>query len=177
MYNMTVTYGKGFRPAAPKKQPDHFAVGESTTRDQVMALQDAMVNLPQAPGMTTDHWFAGGMYCRRIFIPMGTVVVSKVHKTEHLFIGCVGELQVAGQGENYTIRPGDVVPSLIGTKRIVHALTDVIVLTVHKTDRTVADDGLEEDMVEIDPLSKYDVNNQPKPGVLTSSHTVGKLEN
>lgn len=174
--NMTVTYGKGFESPAPV-QPDYFAVGGNTSQDQVSALHEVMLQMPQAPGMHTDHWFAGGMYCRRIFIPQGTVVVSKVHKTEHFFIGCVGELCVAGQGENYIIRPGDIVPSPAGTKRVVHALTDVIVLTVHKTERAVADDELEKEMVEIDELSKYDVHNQPKPGVLTSSPVTTKLEN
>jgi quercetin dioxygenase-like cupin family protein len=146
------------------------------TRDQVMALQEAMLEMPQAPGMATDHFFAGGMYCRRIAIPQGTVVVSKVHKTEHLFIGCIGDLEVAGQGKTYVIRPGDIVPSPVGTKRVVHALTDVVVLTVHKTNRLMADENLEEEMVEIDPLAKYDVNNQPKPGVLVGMPSLDKLE-
>jgi hypothetical protein len=148
----------------------------SATRDQVMALQEAMLQMPQAPGMDTEHFFAGGMYCRRIAIPQGTVVVSKVHKTEHLFIGCIGDLEVAGQGKTYVIRPGDIVPSPVGTKRVVHALTDVVVLTVHKTNRLMADENLEEEMVEIDPLAKYDVNNQPKPGVLVGMPSLNKLE-
>ena len=152
-------------------------VGHSATRDQVMALQNMMLQLPQAPGMDTEHFFAGGMYCRKIAIPRGTIIVSKVHKTEHFFIGCVGELQVAGQGETYTVRPGDIVPSPVGTKRVVFALTDVVVLTVHKTDRTTADDGLEEELMEIDPLSQYDVNNKPKPGVLVGTPGVEQLEN
>jgi len=152
-------------------------LGSATTRDQVMTLQEAMLNMPQAPGMDTEHFFAGGMYCRKISIPRGTVIVSKVHKTEHLFIGCIGELEVAGQGETYIIRPGDVVPSPVGTKRVVFAHTDVVVLTVHKTNRVIADDELEEEMVEIDPKAKYDVNNQPKPGVLVGVPDFNKLEN
>lgn len=151
-------------------------VGSVTTRDQVMALQEVMLQMPQAPGMDTAHFFAGGMYCRKISIPQGTVIVSKVHKTEHLFIGCVGELEVAGQGETYIIRPGDIVPSPVGTKRVVFAHTDVVVLTVHKTNRVIADDELEEEMVEIDPKAKYDVNNQPKPGVLVGVPDFEKLE-
>jgi quercetin dioxygenase-like cupin family protein len=152
-------------------------ISRNIPREEVLALQDVMMQMPQAPGMTTDHWFAGGMYCRKIFIPKDTVVVSRVHKTEHLFIGCVGELAVAGQGDNYVIGPGDVVPSPAGTKRIVHALTDVVVLTVHKTDKLIADEELENEMVEFDPLSKYDVDNQPKHGVLVSVPDTDKLEN
>lgn len=166
--NITVTYGKGFEVAhAPK----------TVSMEQMLALQEVMLDMPQAPGMDTTHHFSGGMYCRKIVIPKDTVVVSKVHKTEHLFIGCVGELQVAGQGETYIIRPGDIVPSPVGTKRVVHALTDVVVLTVHRTDKLVADDELEAELIELDDLAKYDVNNQPKPGVLVGTPDLNKLEN
>ena len=174
--SFTVTYGGLLAPQPKTKELDVFREDE-VPRERVMDLQSAMMEMPQAPGMPTSHFFAGGMYCRRIEIPKGTVVVSKVHKTEHFFIGCVGELQVAGQGETYIIGPGDIVPSPIGTKRVVLALTDVVVLTVHKTDKTVADEELEAEMIEIDPLSKYDVNNQPKPGVLVGNPDFEKLEN
>jgi quercetin dioxygenase-like cupin family protein len=146
------------------------------TRESVEELQSAMVELPQAPGMDTTHFFGGGMYCRRIAIPAGRVIVSKVHSTEHMFIGCVGELMVAGQGENYTLRPGDVIVSPIGTKRVVFSVTDVVVMTVHKTDKTSVDD-LEEELMHDDGRSLYDVNNQPKPGVLISSTPITNLEN
>jgi len=146
------------------------------TRESVEALQSAMVELPQAPGMDTTHFFGGGMYCRRIAIPAGRVIVSKVHSTEHMFIGCVGELMVAGQGENYTLSPGDVIVSPIGTKRVVFSVTDVVVMTVHKTDKTSVD-ALEEELMHDDGRSLYDVNNQPKPGVLISSTPITNLEN
>lgn len=130
-------------------------------------LHATMLRMPQAPGMKTDHTFAGGMYCRRIEIPAGTAIVSKVHKTEHLFIGVSGRLQVAGQGPDYILGPGDVIPSPVGTKRAVLALTDVVCMTIHKTDLQ-SEDGLEEELMEADEYSLYDVNNQPKTGVLTS---------
>lgn len=140
-------------------------------KSEIDRMQDVMAKMPQAPGMETAHYFAGGMYCRRIEIPAGTAIVSKVHKTEHLFIGCVGELVVAGQGENYILRPGDIVPSPIGTKRAVWASTDCVVLTVHRTEKTAVE-GLEAELMAEDGPSLYDVNNQPKPGVLTA----GKME-
>jgi quercetin dioxygenase-like cupin family protein len=158
-------------------QDNSIQLGRGVNRDQVSALQEIMSQMPQAPGMQTEHFFAGGMYCRRIAIPKHTLIVSKVHKTEHLFIGCVGELEVAGQGETYIIRPGDIVPSPVGTKRVVLALTDVIVLTVHKTDQQCANQDLEEELMQEDPLSMYDINNQPKPGVLVGVTGTEKLEN
>lgn len=134
-------------------------------RAAIDELHAALAELPQAPGFLTDHLFAGGMYCRKMFIPAGTTIVSKVHKTEHFFVGCCGELRVVGQSASYTLRAGDVVVSPIGTKRAVLAITDVVCLTVHRTDRTTLD-GLEDEMVEVDGQSLYDVNNQPKQGVI-----------
>lgn len=164
---MRVYYGEFFAPVVEAPAP--------VTRDRVDELQDIMSKLPQAPGMDTDHFFAGGMYCRRMFIPKGNIIVSKVHKTEHLFIGCSGELEVAGQGATYTLKAGSVIPSMVGTKRVVVALTDVVCMTIHKTD-LLSTEGLEEAMVEIDERDLYDVNNHPKPGVLVGTPELNKLE-
>ena len=138
-----------------------------SNQDAIQAMQDAMRAMPQAPAFKTEHVFFGGMYCRRMEIPKDSLIVSKVHKSDHLFIGCSGELVVAGQGEMYTLRAGDVIPSSIGTKRAVYALTDVICMTVHKTDKTSID-GLEDELMEADPSVLYDADNKPKPGVITS---------
>jgi len=123
--------------------------------------------------MDTQHFFAGGMYCRRIEIPAGNVIVSKVHKTEHLLVGCCGALLVAGQGETYTLEPGQIVPSPVGTQRVVVALTDVVVLTIHRTDTTSVE-KLEAELVE-DGFSLYDVNNAPKLGVVVAKYGGGRL--
>lgn len=136
-------------------------------RSAIDELQSEMAQMPQAPAMDTTHFFAGGMYCRRMEIPAGTVIVSKVHKTEHHFIGCVGQLFVSGQGENFIVNPGDVIPSPVGTKRAVCALTDVVVLTVHKTDET-SPEALEKELMDIDGPCLYDAENRPKAGVLTT---------
>jgi hypothetical protein len=165
---MQVTYGPEF--FSPVAEPPI-----TVSRDTVERLQEIMSTLPQAPGMDTDHFFAGGMYCRRMFIPKGNLIVSKVHKTEHLFIGCFGELKVAGQGDTYILKPGSVIPSVIGTKRVVMALTDVVCMTIHKTD-LLSTDGLEEAIVEIEERNLYDVNNQPKPGVLVGAPKLQELE-
>lgn len=152
-----------------------FGLVPAVTRAQVERLQDAMSEMPQAPGMLTEHFFAGGMYCRRMVIPVGNLIVSKVHKTEHLFIGISGELEVAGQGATYVLVAGSVIPSAVGTKRAVRALTEVVCMTIHKTD-LLSTEGLEEAMMEADPRNLYDVDNQPKPGVLTSAPESQKLE-
>lgn len=70
--------------------------------------------------------------------------------------------------------PGDVVVSQVGTKRIVYAETDCIVMTVHKTDLTDVD-AMEKELMEDDPTALYDAHNRPKDGVLTQ--IMQELEN
>lgn len=136
-----------------------------TTAEQINYLQDFMMEMPQAPAFNTTHHFHGGMYCRRMVIPAGSVIVSKKHKTNHLFIGCSGLLKVSGEGETYVLDAGSVILSKIGTKRAVLALTDVVCMTVHVTDKT-STDGLEEELVDDEGKSLYDIDNAPKEGVL-----------
>jgi hypothetical protein len=134
--------------------------------DKINKLEDAVSEMSQAGEFETSHFFKGGMYCRRIEIPVNCLIVSKKHKTEHFFIGCYGELLVYDQDKTYILTQGMVVPSDIGTKRCVLALTDVVCMTVHRVDKDSIDD-LENDIVESSDKSLYDFNNAPKKGVIT----------
>ena len=136
-----------------------------TKRAQIVAAQEELSQLPQASGMATKHLFVAGLYCRHMFIPAGTIIVGKEHKTDHFLIGCSGTLLVIGQGDDYYLQPGDVIPSSEGTKRLVMALTDVVALNIHRTDRQ-STDGLEEELMARDPTALFDVNNQPKSEAL-----------
>ncbi len=135
------------------------------SRERVEQIQSALLDLPQADVARTDHYFQGGMYCRRMWIPQGVLIAGKIHKTDHLFIGCQGELVIWGEGPRYLLKPGDIRKSPKGTKRIVYSLSDCVVLTLHKSEEKPLDE-LEKDMVEDDPDSAFDMNNRLKPGFL-----------
>jgi mannose-6-phosphate isomerase-like protein (cupin superfamily) len=141
-------------------------------QDKISAFFDVLRSMPQAPAFKTEHTFHNGMYCRKMHIPRGSVIVSKVHRTEHLFIGCVGELEVAGEGESYVIRPGDIVCSAVGTRRAVFALTDVVVMTIHRTN-VCSVDQIESELMEPCENSAYDVDNTPKAGVICHDANLG----
>lgn len=134
-------------------------------RERVQELQDALLKLPQADVVKTEHYFQGAMYCRRLWIPAGILIVGKVHKTDHFFVGCQGELVVWGDGPRYLLRPGDIRKSVIGTKRIVYSLSDCVVLTIHSVEEKPLEE-LERDVMEEDPTSAFDANNRLKPGFL-----------
>lgn len=105
-------------------------------RKQLYALQEAVGSLPEVD-CPLQHVFAPGAYARTMFIPAGTVIVGKIHKHAHLNILSQGVVLVVTEteGERQLTGPLTMV-SPPGTKRAVHALTDVVWTTIHLTDET-----------------------------------------
>jgi len=127
------------------------------SREQIDRLQSEMVKMPQAE-LKTEHFFSGGMYCRKLSRPAGTVIVGKVHKQDHLFICAAGEIVAWTESGMKKLMPGDIIESKAGTKRVTLALTDAIGITVHKTDHKDLDD-IEEELIEPDPTALFDSSN------------------
>ena len=128
------------------------------TKEQIDRLQRAMSAMPQAVGLVTDHFFAGGMYCRRLWRPANTVIVGKVHKAPHFFLCAEGEIVAWSEKGMRTLKAGDVIESQPGTKRVTLAMTDAIGITIHKTDLTDLD-AIEAELIEEDTTALFDANN------------------
>ena len=139
-------------------------VGTPST-EKILALQDAVCNLPPVENMVTDHYFSGGMYCRKVWRPAGTIIVGKVHKKDHFFMCVSGEIIAWTENGMRTLKAGDIVESKAGTKRATLALTDAIGVTFHVTDKRDFDE-LEADLVELDDNARLDFNNKPKVSLL-----------
>jgi hypothetical protein len=128
--------------------------------EQINRLQAEMVKLPQIE-LPTEHYFAGGMYCRKVFRPAGTTIVGKVHKKAHLFLCAKGQILAWSETGMRTLNAGDVVESQPGTKRVTYAVEDSIGVTFHVTDKTDLDD-IESELVEPDELALFDATNKLK---------------
>lgn len=135
------------------------------TKEQIERLQAEMVQMPQAEGLVTEHYFSGGMYCRKLFRPAGTVIVGKTHKFDHLFICVSGEIIAWSENGMRTLKPGDVIESKAGTKRVTLATMDSIGMTVHKTEKTDLDE-IEAEIIEPNDLALFDSSNQLKQAIL-----------
>ena len=134
------------------------------SREQINALQSEMVNMPQAE-LKTDHYFSGGMYCRRVFRSAGTLIVGKIHKEDHLFMCASGQIMAWTENGMKTLNAGDVVESKAGTKRVTLALTDAIGITIHKTDEKDLE-IIEKQLIEPDNLALFDFNNEIKKFII-----------
>ena len=127
------------------------------TLEQIQRLQGEMANMPQAE-LPTEHYFSGGMYCRKVSRQAGTVIVGKVHKKDHFFLCAKGEIIAWSENGMKKMLPGDIIESKPGTKRVTLALTDAIGITFHKTDKTDLDE-IEQELIEPDELALFDSSN------------------
>jgi len=78
------------------------------------------------------HRFTPGMYIREIFMPTGTLVTSKIHKTEHPYTISKGRVAVSIDGKDWeefeAPYTGITKP---GTRRILYIIEDCIWTTYH----------------------------------------------
>ena len=134
------------------------------TLEQIERLQGEMMQMPQAE-LQTEHYFSGGMYCRKLTRPAGTLIVGKVHKKDHFFLCAKGEIIAWSEGGMRHLYPGDVICSKPGTKRVTLAVTDAIGITFHKTNKTNLD-KIEKELIEPDELALFDSSNNLKAQAL-----------
>lgn len=110
--------------------------GIQARRDQIMALEKAMLQMPQVE-IPVTHTFADGMYARTAFIKKGTAMTGAIHKQETLQIMVSGRVSVATDREPARELEGfNIMVSPPGTKRAGVALEDTIWVTIIKTDET-----------------------------------------
>lgn len=130
------------------------------TKEQIERLQREMVAMPQVE-LQTEHYFSGGMYCRKLTRPAGTLIVGKVHKKDHFFLCAKGEIIAWSEGGMRHMKEGDVIVSKPGTKRVTLAVTDAIGITFHRTNKTNLD-KIEKELIEPDELALFDSSNNLK---------------
>ena len=128
------------------------------TKEQIDKLQFEMSKMPQVE-LETEHYFSGGMYCRKLIRPAGTLIVGKVHLKDHFFMCAKGEIIAWSEKGMKTLKAGDIIESKQGTKRVTYAVTDAIGITFHKTDKTDLDD-IETELIEPDATALFDSSNK-----------------
>lgn len=107
-------------------------------RKKILELEAMLLQMPPAtPGtfgrieMPVTHHFAPGVYMRELFIPKGTLLTGKIHRTEHLNILAQGEIVVITEDGPKRLKASTVIKSQPGIKRVGYALEDSVWITVH----------------------------------------------
>ncbi len=127
-------------------------------RKTIHALQDLMLALPKDEQIDVDsmtsHHFAPGVYAREYFIPKGSIVVGKIHKTEHFNIICKGKCSVSTEDGPMMFEGPCVFTSRPGVKKAVYAFEDTTWITIHVTEETdlekIEDAVIAKDYAEIE---------------------------
>jgi quercetin dioxygenase-like cupin family protein len=93
------------------------------------------------------HHFSDGVYLRELVVPAGTVLVGKLHKTRHMLLITRGRIQCKTDAGMVDLVAGDIIETQPGTKRVLLAYEDSVMVTVHVTDKTDLAE-IEKDVIE-----------------------------
>jgi quercetin dioxygenase-like cupin family protein len=105
---------------------------EADPRERLERLTGALQALAETYEPALMHYKAEGLYGRRIYVPAGFCVPTRVHKQEHFTVALTGECWVVDeQGSRFKVVAPAVFVSPPGTQRACLAVTDVQWLTVH----------------------------------------------
>ncbi len=105
----------------------------------VRDVQQQITDNAELIDVPVDHHFAPGVYMRQMNAKAGTLVISKMHRTEHMNILLTGSLTVATEDGIELLKAPVVLKSMPGTKRIGYFHEDSSWITVHPTNETDLD--------------------------------------
>lgn len=115
-----------------------YSVGITTTSQhaKIDVLEAEMRLMPPCVA-PVEHFFTPGLYCRRIEMPKGSLITSKIHRTEHPYFVLAGKAAV-WDGENgvQIIKAPYFGITKPGTRRVLLIGEDCTWITAHPTAHT-----------------------------------------
>jgi len=109
-----------------------------------------------------EHVFTKGLYSRKIFMPSGSLLTSKIHMTEHQFLILQGAVTVWDEknGTRLLFAPHSGVTHP-GTRRLLYVHDDCIWITFHPTDKFTPEE-VESDIIwsRVNPLLNKELKNE-----------------
>ncbi len=124
-------------------------------KDKIAYLIDKMGALPQQ-GCPLKHYFAPGVYIREIFMSAGSVVIGKIHKTEHFNIIQRGVVSLVSEDGSREMLTGPVTfVSKAGVQKVLYIHEDTVWSTVHITEERNLE-KLEEQLIEKQDYPAFD---------------------
>lgn len=119
---------------------------QSPAQRSIDGLQNELAKLPQIE-CPLRHSFVPGFYVRQIFMPAGSLVISKIHKTEHPYVITRGKVSVWIEGVGVqNLRAPFTGITKPGTRRVLYVHEDCLWTTFHATDKKVVEE-IERDVI------------------------------
>lgn len=107
-------------------------------REKILRLANEIIKLGQPmPDCKVKHIFSEGVYVRQVTMPAGSLIIGRIHTTEHLNEVISGECLIYTADEELVLRKeGDIFISKAGSQKVGRCLTDVVFRTIHATNET-----------------------------------------
>ena len=112
---------------------------------EILQIEEQILQLPQVD-CPVQHYQIPGVYARSMFIPAGTVLTGKIHNFESIAILAKGTIRITNGTDSYVISEGHIMVDQPGVKRLGYTETDVVFITVHRTDNTEIE-AIEDELV------------------------------
>lgn len=117
---------------------------KSAIREKIMGFEKLMTEQPDA--LFGDevgklrHSFGDGIYVREMSIRKGTTLTGKLHKYAHPYFLMSGEIDIVteGGGVEHLRAPMSII-SPAGTKRVIFAIKDSVLVTCHHNPENITD--------------------------------------
>lgn len=113
----------------------HILRGAEEQIAHVVNVQEKVAQLPQLD-IPVFNYFAPNIYMRQMDAKAGTLMVTKMHKTEHFLIILKGSASVLDNGELVHFEAPQIIKTKVGTKRVIYFHDDSSWLTAHPTTET-----------------------------------------
>lgn len=117
-------------------------VSEIDQLEKVMLDNFPMVECP------LTHRFTDGLYVREIFMPAGSLITSKIHKTQHQYFVLKGKVMVWVDGEEQIIEAPYIGITEPNTQRVLYVVEDCIWATSHPNPDNETVEQIEERILE-----------------------------
>jgi hypothetical protein len=123
--------------------------------------------------MPLKHYFQPGVYIREIFMPAGTYVIGKTHKTQHFNIVQTGKLKMISP--ETLIAPCTFV-SQAGVQKVLYIEEDTVWSTVHLTTETDLE-TLERELIEHEEHIPLFDRTEEREGIELAARSLISLSN
>lgn len=144
-------------------------------RDKIAVAEEALLEMDDSlQGKDIEkicplvHSYGDGCYIRQIFMPKGTLIVSKIHKKTHPYFVMTGRASVSTESGVEIIQAPFQGITQSGTKRALYIHEDMIWITTHVTKETdldkIEDEIIAKDFEECDQAMIDTLNESLKIG-------------
>ena len=106
-------------------------IAKQTLTHKIDELESVMLDNFPIVDCPVTHRFTEGMYVREIFMPAGSLITSKIHKTQHTYFVMKGKCIVWIDGVEHLIEAPYIGITEPNTRRVLYILEDCIWATSH----------------------------------------------